>query len=528
MNEDAAGQAPGEKVDQIYPPFWQSVLLTIALCGAMFLVSLDSTILATAIPRITTEFDSLGDVAWYGSSYLFAVCSVQLLYGRLYTTYSLKWVFVLGVVVFEAGSLVAAVSTSSTILIVGRTVSGLGAAGIFSGAIIILSTAVPLRLRPVYTGVLSSMHGLASVAGPLWGGIFTDHLSWRWCFYINLPFGVIAVVLLVLFVPNEKGAQPRVPWREQIKMFDLPGLLFFVPCIVSLLLAMQWGGSKYPWKDWRIIALWVVFGILAVIFCAIQLWQKERATIPLHILRNKNILGSVWYGACISGALFIYSYYLPVWFQAVKGASATQSGLMNLPSILGMVIFSMVGGALATVLGMLGPLLVVSSILSAIAGGLLCTLRVNSMIWAWFGYQVLLAAGAGIGSQNVVLVAQVAVPDEDIAMATSIVGFMQTLSSAIFLTVGQNVFQNKLVKNLASNVPQANVTAIIDNGLATLSDNVPPHQLPAVLDAYNDALMRIFFVAFIVCVVSVAGPILMDRLSLKSSEKSTAPGKQPP
>ncbi|EMR71349.1 hypothetical protein MGN70_009034 [Eutypa lata] len=520
--EGATVDAAAADAEQEYPTVWKLVLLSIALCLAMFLVSLDGTILATAIPRITNEFGSLTDVAWYGSSYLFAVCCLQLMFGKFYTYYSVKWVFLAAVIVFEIGSLIAAVAPSSAVLIVGRTVSGLGAAGIFAGAIIILATTVPLRQRPMYTGILASMHGIASVVGPLMGGAFTDHVTWRWCFYINLPFGGIAIVALVLFLPDKPPTQPGLTWQEQVKQFDLPGTLFLIPSVICLLLALQWGGAKYPWGDGRIIALFVVFGVLGIAFWCIELWQKDRATVPLRILKNKNIIGGVWYGVCIGAALFVFTYYLPIWFQAIKGVSATDSGLMNLPSILGLVIFSMIGGGICTAIGMYTPLLIASSIISAVGCGLLSTLKVDSNIGHWFGYQVVLACGAGLGAQNVMLVAQVAVPMTDMAMATSIMTFTQTLSSSIFLAVAQNVFQNQLIKNLAASAPEVDSSAVVFGGATVLRDTVTPEQLPTVLVAYNDALVQTFYVAVAVAALSIGGPVFMDWLSLKQPEAKDA------
>ncbi|KAI2603433.1 MFS transporter [Hypoxylon fragiforme] len=509
---------------QEYPPFWQLVLLTTALCMAMLLVSLDGTILATAIPRITNQFDSLDDVAWYGSSYLFAVCALQLMYGKFYAMYSVKWVFLAGVVIFEIGSLIAGVSPSSAVLIAGRAISGMGAAGIFAGAIIILASAVPLRQRPVYTGLLASMHGVASVAGPLIGGAFTDHVTWRWCFYINLPLGGTTILFLILFLPDKPPTKPSLSWKEQIKQFDLPGTFFLIPSVICLLLALQWGGAQYPWHDARVITLFIVSGVLATIFWCVELWQQDRATVPLRILKNKNIVGGVWYGVCVGAALFIFTYYLPIWFQAVKGVSATTSGLMNLPSILGLVVFSMIGGALASALGTFTPLLLASSALTAVGAGLLSTLQVDSAMGYWFGYQVLLAAGAGLGAQNVMLVAQVAVPAADMAMATSILSFTQTLASSVFLAVAQTVFQNRLVGNLAASAPEIDSSFVVNAGATAMGDVVPPELQRAVLEAYNSAIMQTFYVAVAVSALSILGPVFMDWLSLKQQEKDTPDG----
>ncbi|KAJ5115390.1 MFS transporter [Penicillium alfredii] len=501
-------------------PLWRLIAVTIALCAAMFCMSLDGTILATAIPKITTEFGSLDDVAWYGSSYLFTTCAVQLMFGKFYTFYPAKWVFLSGLFIFELGSLICGVAPTSTALIVGRSVAGLGAAGIFSGAIIIIASTVPLRIRPIYTGILSSMHGVACVAGPILGGAFTDHVTWRWCFYINLPFGGITALFIFFFLPATAMPVKKLGWREHVKQFDLPGTFFLVPAVISLLLALQWGGSAYPWSNGRVVALFVVFGALFSVFLGIQMWQKDRATIPIRIMKNRNIWGGVWYGVCLVAALFLFTYYLPIWFQAIKGMSATQSGIDNLPTLVGLVVFSIIGGGLASAIGYYTPLLIVSSVVTSIGAGMLSTLKVDSTIGYWFGYQVLLSAGAGLGAQNVILVAQVAVPPTEMAMATSILAFTQTLSSAVFLSVGQSVFQNRLIANLQSISPDIDAPLVVHSGAMGFRQHFSAAQLPLALHAYNQALVQTFFVAVATSALSIVGPIFMEWLSLKPEKKT--------
>jgi len=237
---------------------------------------------------------------------------VQLLFGKLYTFYSDKWVFISALGIFEIGSLLCAVAPNSPALIIGRAIAGIGAAGLFSGAIIIIANTVPLRIRPIYIGILSSMHSIASVAGPILGGAFTDHLTWRWCFWINLPLGAVTAIGVFFLMPTRAANVQPLPWKEQIKHFDLPGTFTMIPSVICLLLALQWGGSEYPWKNARIIALMILFGVLFILFVVIQVWQKDRATVPVRLMKNRSVFGAAWYACCISAPMFVIAYYVRI------------------------------------------------------------------------------------------------------------------------------------------------------------------------------------------------------------------------
>ncbi|KAH6988857.1 major facilitator superfamily domain-containing protein [Ilyonectria sp. MPI-CAGE-AT-0026] len=499
---------------------WKLALVIIGLCLAVFCMALDNTIIATAIPRITDEFRALDDLGWYGSAYLLTTCSFQLLFGKLYSYYSVKWVFLAAIGFFELGSLVCGTAPTSTALIIGRAIAGIGSAGIFSGAILVIVLSVSMRQRPTYVGVLAGMYGISSVAGPLMGGAFTDKLSWRWCFYINLPLGAITVLFVVLFFnPPQAGPDSSknvVSWRQQLAHFDLEGTACFLPAIISLLLALQWGGSRYAWSDGRIIGLFVVFGVLIILFVAVQFWKQDRATVPPRILSDRTVWSCAAFAVCFGASFFLLIYYIPIWFQAVKDASAVRSGIMNLPMIVGLVVMSILAGVVVSALGYYTPLILTSSILMSIGAGLLTTFRLSTKSPAWIGYQALYGIGAGLGMQLPLVAVQTALAEQDIPVGTATLMFSQTLGGSIFVQVAQNVFTNKLATELQGAGVDADMVLAV--GATELRDNVPSEFLQQVLVAYNKALTDTWYVSVAMAVLSLIPAAFIPWKSVKAKK----------
>ena len=502
-----------------YPQGAKLGIIIASLCLSVFLMALDNTIIATAIPKITDHFKALDDVGWYGSAYLLTTCAFQLFFGKLYTFFSIKWVYLSAIFIFEVGSVVCGAAPTSVALIIGRAVAGIGSAGIFSGALVIIAYAVPLVKRPVFTGIIGGMYGLASVAGPLMGGAFTDKVSWRWCFYINLPIGAVTIAGIAIFFKSpERKAEKSIGFSERAKQFDPVGTLFFIPCIICLLLALQWGGTKYPWSNGRIIALFVVFGLLAIGFVAVQLWKQDNATVPPRIVKKRSIACGCWFVFCLGGSFFIFIYYLPIWFQAIKGTSAVESGIRNLPMILSLVIMSIISGVAITLLGYYTPFMIASSVIMAIGAGMLSTFKVGTGHSMWIGYQALFGLGIGLGMQQPLIAAQTVCDLHDVPTATAVTNFCLTLGGALFISVGQNIFSNKLLTNLAASVPDIDPSVILNTGATSLRTAVDPGNLSGVLEAYNGAIVNTFYVSVAMAAFSIVGSVGMEWKSVKGKK----------
>jgi MFS family permease len=308
----AEAPASGSEDETAYPTGMKLILIIVSLCMAVFLVALDQTIIAPALGAITAEYKSVKDIGWYGSAYLLTTTALQPMYGTIYKLFNVKLAYLVAVFIFEVGSLISAVAPSSTAFIVGRAIAGIGTAGLFSGSIVILSLSMPLAKRPMAFGLIASMWGIASVAGPLLGGAFTEGATWRWCFYINLPIGGLAMVIAFFFIKVNRNTADTVDQSimSRIKQLDLAGAAIFIPAIVCLLLALQWGGADYAWSNSRIIGLFIGFALMVGIFIGIQFWKQDKGTLPPRLFKDRNILPAMIFAMFFGAGFFPLIYYL--------------------------------------------------------------------------------------------------------------------------------------------------------------------------------------------------------------------------
>ncbi|RJE25393.1 MFS toxin efflux pump [Aspergillus sclerotialis] len=477
--------------------------LAIALAFAVFCVALDNTIVATAIPRITDQFHAIGDVA---------------VFGKLYSFLPTKWTFMVALAIFEIGSIVCGAAPNATALIVGRAVSGIGAGGLFSGSLIIIAITVPLDVRPVYIGCISSMFGLASIVGPILGGAFTDKVTWRLCFYINLPLGLItALGVLFFFQTQSHNRNQSLPLKEKLKQLDVVGIILFIPAVICLLIALQWGGSAYAWSNARIIALFVVSGILSIAFVLEQLFIGDAALIPTKLLTTtRTVPFSLVWAFFLGGTFFTFVYFLPTWFQGIKGVTAVQSGVRTLAFLLAQVIGTLIAGVGVKKIGYYTPFMWASLILACVGSGLMTTFKVDTPSREWIGYQIIYGLGIGFGMQQAVVAVQAVVPHELVAIGSALVMFCQLLGGSIFVSVSESIFNNKFITMLEEDVADVNAKAILSAGATDLRKDVPMQYLSSVLGDYNDCLVETFRIGLILACLMTFGVIGVEWRSIKA------------
>ncbi|KUJ13537.1 MFS general substrate transporter [Mollisia scopiformis] len=506
-----------EEEETVYPgPLGLFILIT-GIALSVFLISLDRTIITTAIPYISDEFDSYDDIGWYGSAYLLTASAFQPLYGRVYGLFNMKWAYLTSLFMFELGSLICGISPNSLALIIGRSLAGLGSAGILTGSFVVVSHAVPLQQRPVLTAVVGLMFGVGATAGPLLGGVFTDLVTWRWCFYFNLPVGGATVAaMLFFFHPPKKHALMEKSFLYRVMELDLIGNVFLLSASVMLFLALQFAELQQPWGSAKIVGLLTGCGLMFIVFCAWQWWKADGALMPPRILKQRTVAASCGAAFCIYSAILIQSYYLPMWFQAIKGDSAIHSGVNMIPYVVANALFSLLAGIFVSKNGYFVAPAIIGMAIGTIGSGLITTFDENTSSSYWIGCEILASAGIGMAIQQGFTAVQIVLPLEEVAIGTAAVVAFQSLGGAIFVSVGNTILQNTL---LDANLPGVDIQAVIDAGASDFRSKVTAEQLPGLIAVYNDALTKVFIAAVPMAGLAIFACACMEWKSVKDGKK---------
>ncbi|MDR6976376.1 EmrB/QacA subfamily drug resistance transporter [Streptomyces sp. 3330] len=496
-------------------------LIFFSLMLALLLAALEQMIVATALPKIVGELHGLDRMSWAITAYLLTATVGLPVYGKLGDLLGRKGVFQFAIVVFVIGSALAGRAGTMDQLIAFRAVQGVGAGGLMIGVQAIIADIVPPRQRGRFMGLIGAAFGLASVAGPLLGGYFTDHLSWRWCFYVNVPFGLLtlAVVTVVLQLPKPT-AKPR---------FDVLGALLLAAASTCLVLLTSWGGTRHAWDSGVVLGLGAGAASATVLFVAVERTAPE-PLIPLRLFRDSVFNVTALVGLVIGVALFGAASYLPTFLQMVDGATATESGLLMLPMMGGIVGASVLSGQLITHTGRYRIYPVLGSALAALGMYLLSRLEADTPRLQYSLWMAVLGVGIGLVMPVLVLAVQNSVRPADLGTATSANTYFRQIGGSVGAAVFGTLFADRLTDALRARLPVGTGSGLPDSESLTpqLVHALPPQLRDAYIRAYADAMPRIFLYLVPVLVLGLLIAFFLEEKPLVSHGAATRPAPGDP
>ncbi|MET3960860.1 EmrB/QacA subfamily drug resistance transporter [Marmoricola sp. OAE513] len=484
------------------------------LIVAMLLAQLDNMIVAPALPTIVGELGGLKHLSWVGTGYILASAVATPIWGKLGDLFGHKRTFMISIVLFLIGSALCGVAQNMTELVFFRAFQGLGAGGLLVGIMSVLGMLVPPRERGKYMGVMMAVMPVSMIGGPLVGGWITDHVSWRWAFYVNLPLGALALFVIwsTLHLTTETKRTEKV-------VIDWSGIAVLTVWIVCLVLGITWGGTEYAWDSWQIITLFAVAAAGLLSFVLIERNAVE-PVIGLHLFANKNFTLSTVVAFVAGFTMFGTIYFLPQFQQFVQGKSATNSGLLLMPLMFALMATSIGGGQVISRTGRYKAFPIVGTVLLGVGLYLFSTMDVDTTTFTSALFMIVMGLGLGCLMQTTNLIAQNSVEIKDLGAGTGTFTFVRTLGGSIGLAILGSIYTHQLTgeltKDLGGRLPSASGESI-----QSLTPELLKEQPPQFIDAFQHAVVAgthsIFFWGSLLVIVGFAASWFIREVPLRGS-----------